>query len=147
MTDSEASRSPDTLRRALTYVTGAAMVAVGVLHFVSPAPFERIVPPYLPGAYWLVLLSGAAEIALGSALFVTSTRWLGAWGLVALYVAVFPANLHMAMNHVSLTADAPPPPTWALLVRLPMQLVLIANAVWIARGASRPQWLKGQKSG
>ncbi|MFO0560585.1 MAG: DoxX-like family protein [Polyangiales bacterium] len=113
--------------------TGVAMIAVGALHFVSPTPFERIVPPWLPAARALVYLSGAAEIVLGIGVLVPRSRRWAALALIALYIAVFPANIHMAIHRVSLFADQPPPPTWALYARLPMQALLIANALWIAR--------------
>lgn len=109
------------------------MIAVGALHFVSPTPFERIVPPWLPAARALVYLSGAAEIVLGIGVLVPRSRRWAALALIALYIAVFPANIHMAIHRVSLFADQPPPPTWALYARLPMQALLIANALWIAR--------------
>lgn len=133
------SDSP-TRSRALrfsVYATGIAMIAVGVLHFVQPAPFERIVPPWLPAARALVLLSGAAEIALGVGVMIERTRRWAAFALIALYIAVFPANVHMALHRVSLVAGAPPPPTWALYARLPMQALMIANALWIARRSKR----------
>jgi len=109
------------------------MTAIGVLHFVDPTPFERIVPPWLPWPKGLVYASGVAEVALGLALFSLRTRRMAAWGLVALYVAVFPANVHMALHRVSLVAGQPPPPDWALYARLPLQALLIANAVWLAQ--------------
>lgn len=118
-------------------VTAIAMIAIGALHFISPAPFERIVPPWLPAARLLVYLSGVAEIALGAGVLFPRTRRLAAFGLVALYIAVFPANVHMALHHVSLSASEPPPPAWALYARLPLQLLLIANALWIARRSQR----------
>ncbi len=131
---------PSRALRTSVVVTAVAMIAVGALHFASPTPFERIVPPWLPAARWLVWVSGAAEIALGAGLLAPRTRVASALGLVALYVAVFPANVHMALHRVSLFEGEPPPPTWALYARLPMQALLVANALWIARAsrARRP---------
>lgn len=120
-------------RTVSAFATGVAMIAIGVLHFANPTPFERIVPPWLPAAKALVYLSGVAEIALGAGLFSERTRRWAAWGLVALYVAVFPANVHMALHRVSLVEGQPPPPDWALYGRLPLQALLIANAVWLAQ--------------
>jgi uncharacterized membrane protein len=133
MTETTAPQAPSRAKTVSLYATAAAMIAIGALHFVAPTPFERIVPPWLPAARALVFASGVAEIALGAALLVARARSLAAWGLVALYVAVFPANVHMAVNHVSLVAGQPPPPAAALYARLPLQLALIANAVWLAR--------------
>jgi uncharacterized membrane protein len=118
------------------------MVGVGVLHFVNPAPFVRIVPAILPAPYALVLLSGAIEIALGVAVLVPRVRRLAGFGLVALYLAVFPANINMAMNGIQLD-PAHPMPAWLAWARLPLQLVLIALALWAtsdpapARAATR----------
>jgi uncharacterized membrane protein len=116
----------DGLRMALAvFVIGA-----GVMHFVSPRGFERIVPSYLPAPRALVLVSGACEIALGVLLLVPSTRLVAALGLMALFVAVFPANVHMAQHKVSLGNRSLP--TWLLWARLPFQLVFIAWA-WLVR--------------
>ena len=108
-----------------------AMVAVGILHFVRPEPFARIVPPYLPAPYALVYLSGFFEILGGLGLLYPPTRPYAAWGLIALYIAVFPANLYMAMNNIPL-GDKPMSPAM-LWGRLPIQLVLIAWAYWFTR--------------
>ncbi|MBS2019325.1 MAG: DoxX family membrane protein [Deltaproteobacteria bacterium] len=119
-------------RRALVRpVLALAMTAVGISHFTAPEGFVKIVPPWLPAPLLLVWVSGVAEIAGGVGLLVPRLRRAAAWGLVALYVAVFPANVHMALHdvqpfafHVSRTAQ------W---LRLPFQAVFIALAVWLAR--------------
>jgi uncharacterized membrane protein len=108
------------------------MIAIGVAHFVAPEPFVRIVPAWLPAPLALVYVSGAFEILGGAGLLVPRARRAAAIGLVALFVAVFPANVNQALHQVSFD-DGPPPPTWALLLRLPFQIVLIAWAVWLAR--------------
>ena len=94
-------------------------------------------PPYLPWHFFLVEVSGVCEIALGLLLLVPlCTRW-AAWGLIALLVAVFPANLHMAV-HPELYPEIPAAALWA---RLPLQAVLIAWAcgVHAARAAAFPR--------
>ena len=105
------------------------MVAIGVLHFVRPKPFVRIVPKYLPAPLALVYISGFFEILGGLGLLIPSTRSFAAWGLIALYVAVFPANVYMLSDNVSLDPKKPIP-RWALWLRLPFQLVFIAWAYW-----------------
>lgn len=117
-------------RRRLLYPLAAFFVAVGVLHFVMPGPFESIMPPYLPLHHELVLLSGAFEIGLGLAVLPQATRRWAGYGLVLLLIAVFPANLHMALNEVPPEA---PPPRWIVWARLPLQGVLIAWALWSTR--------------
>jgi uncharacterized membrane protein len=99
------------------------MVGAGVNHFLSPAPYVGMVPAALPAHLTLVYVSGVAEILGGLGLILPATRRLAAWGLVALLIAVFPANLNMAINHLPLgTRELP---SWALWGRLPLQLVLI----------------------
>lgn len=110
----------------------AAMIAVGAMHFITPAPFVHIVPPWLPAPLALVYLSGLFEILGGAGLLLPRTRRAAGWGLVALYVAVFPANIHMAVNQVGFD-DGPPPPAWALWLRLPFQIAFIALALWVSR--------------
>ena len=59
-------------------------------------------------------------------------RWIARWGLVALYVAVFPANLHMALSGAQLDPGNPLP-AWAAWARLPFQAVFILWAIWVTR--------------
>ena len=118
------------LRAASVVVLAVAFVGAGVLHFVKPAVFEAIVPPYLPAPRALVLLSGAAEILGGLGLLVPAVRPWAGWGLVALLVAVFPANLYMATDAPRFASLAP---RWALFARLPLQVVLIVWMVWASR--------------
>lgn len=118
-----------TLKLTLRLVLGVLMVFVGVLHFTKTDFFIAIMPPYLPLHRELVLLSGAIEIALGIALLIPRTAQLAGLGCIALYIAVFPANIHMAM-HPELFPDISPT---ALYIRLPIQGVLIAWAWWCTR--------------
>jgi uncharacterized membrane protein len=117
------------------------MVLMGVLHFVADDVFAQIVPPWLPWPYAMVWVSGVFEIVLGLALIPERTRRLAGWGLVALYLAVFPANVYMAMANVHIAGHDPVPPA-LLWGRLPFQIVLIAWALWVskspANAAARP---------
>ncbi len=127
------SRKPKTvLRWALTVV----MVAAGANHFLNPAPYLGMMPAELPASTHapLVYLSGVFEILGGLGLILPATRRLAAWGLIALFVAVFPANLNMAINHLPLGDTVVP--TWALWARLPLQAVAIAWAWWFTRSDS-----------
>lgn len=121
----------ETLRSLTRVFVALAMTAIGILHFVRPAGFVAIVPRALPYPYALVLISGAFEILLGLGLLVPRARRLSSYGLVALYIAVFPANINMAVHHLDLGGK--PVPTWALWLRLPFQLVFIALALWVGR--------------
>ena len=111
------------------------LVAAGVMHFADPWFFVQIVPPYLPWHWGLVYVSGVIEIVLGLALLVPATQRLAAWGAIALFIAVFPANVHMAMANVQFdpVPTAGQPSQAAAWMRLPMQLVMIAWAWWYTR--------------
>ncbi len=119
----------ETARRILLGLLAIGFVLAGVNHFVNADFYVAIMPPYLPWHLPLVWLSGIAEVALGIAVLMPRTRSLAGWGLIALLVAVFPANLHMALN----PGDFADVPRWALYLRLPLQLVLIAWAYWATR--------------
>jgi len=111
------------------WILALGMIAIGILHFAQPKPFIRIVPKFLPAPRALVYISGFFEIAGGIGLLLPATRVAAAWGLIALYIAVFPANVYMLTHDVSLNPKKPIP-RWALWARLPLQLVFIAWAYW-----------------
>ncbi|MBC8122793.1 MAG: DoxX family protein [Gemmatimonadaceae bacterium] len=111
------------------------MVTAGILHFVNPEPFVRIVPPYLPYHLELVYISGFFEILGGVGLLIPPVSRAAAWGLIALFVAVFPANINMALNNIALEG-LQYDPVWHW-VRLPLQAVLIAWAWWFTHQADR----------
>jgi uncharacterized membrane protein len=121
---------------ALRWLLAIVMVAAGVNHFISPATYVAMMPAALPWHLALVYASGVAEIAGGLGLLVPRTRRAAAWGLIALLVAVFPANVNMAVNELPLGTEAVP--AWALWARLPLQLVFIAWAYAVRGPASRP---------
>ncbi len=117
-------------RRISLAVLAAIFVAAGVLHFVIPDEYVRIMPRYLPAHRELVLLSGACEVAGGVGLLWARTRRAAAVGLVLLLLAVWPANLQMAMD----AHDAAKPAIQQALLwaRLPLQPLLM---LWIWRAA------------
>jgi uncharacterized membrane protein len=98
----------------------ALFVIGGVGHFVATEFYVRIMPPYLPYHRALVLLSGVFEVVLGILFLVPKASRFAAWGLIALLIAVFPANIFMFQHPERFSL----PPT-LLLLRLPLQLVLI----------------------
>lgn len=112
--------APSTPRRP--WLLGLLFIAAGLYHFANPAFYIAIMPPYLPWHRELVFLSGVAEVALGALVLVPRTQRLASWGLIALLVAVFPANVHMVL-HPELF---PSIPVWALWARLPLQGVMVA---------------------
>lgn len=107
-------------------------VVAGVNHFLNPEFYVNIMPPYLPWHAELVLLSGVAEVLLGLAVLVPATRVLAAWGIIALLIAVFPANLHVALHDVPMLGSEQGA-GWLNWVRLPLQGLLIAWAWWYTR--------------
>lgn len=113
------------VKTASKYLLAIFMIGAGVMHFVNPAFFLRVMPPYLPLHSELVMLSGVFEIVLGVLLLVPQTSRLAAWGIVALLIAVFPANIHVYMNQ-----DLLPAPALVHLLRLPLQGVFILWALW-----------------
>ncbi|WP_072802195.1 DoxX family protein [Rhodococcoides yunnanense] len=110
---------------------GAGLLAMGVLHFAVPEKFDEQIPPVIPGKpRTLTYVSGVAEAAIGAGLLHPKTRRHAASAAVALFVAVYPANLNM----VRLNWDRP----WlraAALARLPFQIPMITSALAIRRGA------------
>lgn len=122
-------------RSALRVLLAIAMIGVGIMHFTHTVFFERIIPEWLPAHRALALVSGAAEILLGVTIVPPQTRKLASYGLVALYVAVFPANINMLVHHDTLAPDMP---VWGLAARLPMQVVFIAWALWVGRDGHLP---------
>jgi uncharacterized membrane protein len=119
------------VRPARTF--GPFFVFAGIMHFVIPRTYEAIVPDYLPSKRALVYASGVAEIAGGAGVLVRPVRRAAAWWSIATLVAVFPANLHMAVNHERYREV--PGGRVALLLRLPVQLLFIAWAHAAARDA------------
>jgi uncharacterized membrane protein len=100
---------------------GLIYVAAGFGHFFFLTTYMRVVPDYLPAHRELVLLSGAAEIAGGLGVLVSTTRRPAAWGIVLLLIAVMPANMWMVQH----PERFPGIPLWAMWFRLPLQLPLI----------------------
>jgi uncharacterized membrane protein len=116
---------------------GAALffIGAGANHFRSPGFYQQIIPPSFPSPHALVVISGVAEIAGGGGLLVRRLRPAAAWGLIALLIAVFPANLYMAI-HGDKFADLHLP-TWLFVARLPLQAVFIAWVWFVGLARSK----------
>jgi|SRR5689334_3900376 len=103
----------------------------GTMHFVVPRSYEAIMPPSLPRHREAVAVSGVAEIVGGGAMLGRSTRRFARWWLLALLLAVFPANVHMAINPEQVRGlDLDRIPRWALWARLPLQPLAM---LWVWR--------------
>ena len=107
----------------LRWLAASLFILAGGNHFVMPDFYLKIVPPGLPSPSLLVIVSGLAEIAGGAGLLVPGLRRAAGWGLIALLIAVFPANIYMAIHPEGFSI-----PAWILWVRLPFQFVF---AAWI----------------
>jgi uncharacterized membrane protein len=120
-------------RLQIVFLALAALffTSAGVLHFLRPAMYMKIVPPYIPWPLAMVYLSGAAEIAGGLGILLPPARRAAALGLMALLVAVFPANVYMATNPVEAGASALPPA--ALWGRLLLQPIFILWVWWCTK--------------
>ncbi|HEY8460574.1 MAG TPA: MauE/DoxX family redox-associated membrane protein [Blastocatellia bacterium] len=116
------------LKTAMKFLFAALFIIAGLNHFRDPEFYMRIMPPYLPWPSALHLTAGGFEVLLGVMLPVPRFQKLAAWGLIALLIAVYPANIHMALHYeqydVSMIFH------W---VRLPLQFVLIAWAWWFTK--------------
>ena len=121
------------------YALAALMMGVGVSHFAVPEAYERIIPRWLGDPRGVVLASGAAELAAGALLALPATRRAGAWTTVVVLVAVFPANVQMALDGGIAGAGFPLGSPVAAWLRLPLQVPLVAWAWALTRRpAPRP---------
>ncbi len=106
------------MRTVLRGLAAIFFVVAGSFHFVKPELYLQIMPPYLPAPELLVAVSGLAEIAGGIGLLIRPLRRAAGWGLIALLIAIFPANIYM-LQHPGQFKVAP----WILWARLPLQAV------------------------
>ena len=129
------------LRNASPYLFAGLLAVAGSLHFIVPRPYAQIVPDQLPAPYALVYASGVAELLCGLGLAVPRTRRPAAWATTLLLLAVFPANVQMALD----AGERSGAYRWGTYVRLPLQVPLILWAVSLAR--SQDTGTRGQGSG
>jgi uncharacterized membrane protein len=114
------------MKLILLYVMAVLYIAAGIYHFINPRFYQKIMPTYLPWHIPLVYISGVCEIIFALLLIPESTRHVAAWLIIVLLIAVFPANIQMAVSFWQKQR----PTLWIALIRLPLQLVLIWWA-WI----------------
>ncbi|PTS99227.1 DoxX family protein [Flavobacterium sp. HMWF030] len=103
------------------YLMAFLYIIAGINHFRNPKMYLKIIPPFFKNPNLINILSGASEIILGVLLTFSVTTCFAAWVIIALLIAVFPANLFMFQNKKASFNL----PKWILFVRLPLQLVLI----------------------
>lgn len=109
---------------------GVLFIAAGANHFIMPALYERIIPPFVPWPGAMVIVSGVFEVLGGVGVLVPALRRAAGWGLIALLVAVFPANIYMATHRI--VPPEWPMAEWMLWARLPLQGVFVAWVWWAA---------------
>jgi uncharacterized membrane protein len=109
------------MKHFFLYLMSAFFITAGILHFLRPETFLGIMPEFLPFPLALVYISGVCEILFAILLAIPATRHLGAWLLILLLIAVFPANIQMAVTFYK----EHNPYLWIALLRIPLQFVLI----------------------
>jgi uncharacterized membrane protein len=113
------------------FLFAGIFIASAFLHFFHPGPYVRIIPPFLPWPKMVVRISGGAELAGGVGLLLRKFRRWAAYGLALLLIAVFPANIYMAVAHVpfpGLLGES-----WVQWLRLPLQIPLIVWALYYTK--------------
>ncbi|RXM47478.1 DoxX family membrane protein [Flavobacterium sp. YO12] len=103
------------------YLMAILYILAGLNHFRNPGMYIKIIPPVFKNPKVINILSGAAEILLGILLTLSFSTHIAAWGIIALLIAIFPANLYMYQNKKASFGL----PKWILFVRLPLQIVLV----------------------
>ncbi len=126
-----ANNTTNRRKEILRAILSVCIIVVGITHFLKPEQYVRIVPPQLPYPFELVYISGFFEILGGIGLMIPFVSVAAAWGLIALFIAVFPANINMTINNIPIEGI----PHYPLLywARLPLQAVLIAWAWWYTK--------------
>src|SRR5881394_877390 len=116
------------IRTISKWLLALFMVGAGTMHFIKPDFYLKIMPPYLPLHLELVYLSGFCEFALGLLLLIPGYSRFAAWGIIALLIAVFPANIYLFQHQ-----DILPLPSIMHFLRLPLQGAFILWAYWHTR--------------
>lgn len=119
------------LKSGVRLLLALLFVIAGVLHFTHTEFYFTVMPPYLPHPHALIIISGVCEIIGGVALFIPKLRRLAGYGLIALLLAVFPANVQMLLDNSQ--AGAQEFQSFLLWLRLPFQFVLIWLVWWCSR--------------
>lgn len=109
------------IKRISLFIMVILYVLAGINHFIHPEGYMKIMPPWLDHHAFLVAISGVIEIVLGLLLIPNRTRRFAVWGIIALLIAVFPANIQMALDYY----HSHDPNLWIAILRLPIQVLLI----------------------
>ncbi|KAA6432810.1 DoxX family membrane protein [Dyadobacter flavalbus] len=109
------------MKNRILYIMAFLYIGAGIMHFLRTDTFLKIMPPFLPFPLQLVYISGVCEIVFGTMLFFQVVRPVAAWLIILLLIAVFPANIYMAIDFY----HTHNPFLWVALLRLPLQFLLI----------------------
>jgi uncharacterized membrane protein len=109
------------MKRLSIYAIIGLYVVAGLNHFAHPGFYTRIMPHWIPFHEEIVFVSGICEILFGLLLILPRTRRLGAWCIILLLIAIFPANIQMMINYLRENN----PQLWIAILRLPLQILLI----------------------
>lgn len=123
--------NPNRLKSNSRILLAVLFVAAGILHFTRTKFYAQMVPPYLPLPLVLIYVSGVFEIMGGIGLLIPRCRRIAGYGLIALLIAVFPANIQMLLKN--LQKEGLSLFSWMLIARLPLQFVLILLVNWLAK--------------
>jgi uncharacterized membrane protein len=120
----------DRLRASSPFLLAALLAGAGTTHMLFPAPYDAMVPAFLPAPRAFTYGSGAVELLLAAAVAAPRTRRAGATAAAALFVVVLPANVQMALDPGDL-------PRWLAVARLPLQVPLVLWALQVRRTTAR----------
>jgi len=118
------------MKKISLYIMMLLYAGAGINHFIHPEFYLKIMPSWLPAHEALVFISGVAEVLCAVLLLFPNTRRVGAWAVIALLIAVFPANIQMLLD----CKRDNNPMIWVAILRLPIQLLLI----WWAYSFTKP---------
>ncbi|QIP14814.1 hypothetical protein G8759_20415 [Spirosoma aureum] len=121
-----------TFHNDMLWATTTMFVLIGLMHLRKPDQLTYMIANFMPNARLLVLLSGVAEVMLGIGMVFSETRILAAWGLILLLMAMFPANINVAVNKLPPPGNLPAKPwyVWSRLLFQPIYIIWIWYAVF-----------------
>ena len=119
------------IRSNARLATGITFIFIGATHFLMPGKYLEMMPPFIPAPLAMVYVSGFFEILGGIGLIVPWTKRVSAYGLIALLLAVFPANVYVALNNIQLGGFMSD--SFYQWLRLPLQFVLIGWVLFVSK--------------
>ena len=118
------------VKKIFLYLFAVSYVGAGVMHFIQPDFYMRIMPPYFPFPLLLIYLSGIVEIAVGILILFKKTRKIASWTTIAMLIAFLPVHVYMLQNAAMFSDIGPEIGLW---IRFPVQAIFILWAWWLGR--------------